>query len=421
MSTSSSSQSEPSRAELTSLTVSARAAEKLRRGGIFVKRDEVLGASPRGDVVRLRDERGRELGSATWAAHGPIAARLFDRGDCDLSTEILAQRIAAAESRRLALYKDLTPARDAFRLVHGEADLLPGLFIDRYADAAVLQTTTAAMDARKSLVAKLLIDSGRAQRVIVRDDGSGRDLEELPRVREVLLDQNGAGARVRFHDAGSLMEADLLTDRKTGSFLDQQENHAAVADYAARMFERGKARALDCFTYHGGFALALARAGLSVMACDEDPEAVARARHNATQNAVRVDFRVDNAFDLLRRLESTGARFEVVVIDPPALAKRGRGRSGLEKKNADSAWERAYKELNLRALRLLSPGGLLCTCSCSGRVSLNDFAGLVESAARDVGRTVQILERRGAGRDHPALIGWPESEYLKCWLLQILN
>ena len=403
---------------LPRLTVSARAAEKLRRGAFFVRRDEVVGAAPSSDVIHLCDERGRELGSALWAARGPIAARLFDRQGSTLSNDLLSARLQAAATRRSALYANSSPPRDAFRMVHGEADLLPGLFIDRYADAAVIQTTTAAMDARKTEIAAILNQTGIA-RVVCRDDGSARDLEELPRVRGVLSDPEHRGSRVRFHDAGSLMEADLLADRKTGSFLDQQENHAAVCDYAMRMFD-GKGRGLDCFTYHGGFALAMARAGLKVTACDEDPDAVGRAKNNAALNgksAAEVDFRVANAFDLLRLLESSGARFEAVVIDPPALAKRGRHG---DQKARDSAWERAYKELNLRAMRLVAPGGLLCSCSCSGRVSAAEFEAIVDSAARDAGRTVQVLERRGAGRDHPALLGWPESEYLKCWLLRVI-
>jgi 23S rRNA (cytosine1962-C5)-methyltransferase len=413
------------------LLVSTRAAEQLRRGAIFVRRDDVH-KPPSGDddIVALYDERGRALGSALWAARGPIAARLFDRGLRDFDAALLRERLDAAAARRAVLYQSAghgaghDAGRDAFRLLHGEADLLPGLFIDRYADAAVVQTTTAAMDARKAEVARILTERGDITRVICRDDGSARDLEELPRQSGVLIDRLGRGTRVQFHDAGSRMEADLLTDRKTGSFLDQQENHAAVGEYAARLFRdgpaRGKTTALDCFTYHGGFALALGRAGLKVTACDEAPEAILRARHNATLNgaaAAGVEFVVANAFDLLRQLESRGARFDVVVIDPPALAKRGRNRAAGIK---DNAWERAYKELNLRAARLVATGGLLCTCSCSGRVSAADFESIVDAAARDAGRTLQVLERRGAGRDHPALLGWPESEYLKCWLLRVV-
>lgn len=404
--------------------LSARSAERLRRGALHVARTEIVrGPTDSSDVVELRDERGRTLGSGLWAAEGSLAVRLWDREGRGLDPELLSARIAAADARRRQLFSGAGSgsARDAYRVVHGEADLLPGLFVDRYADAAVIQTVTAAMDRRKPQLAALLAQVLGVSLVVCRDDGSGRDLESLPRTRGVLLGPERESVPVRFHDAGSLMEADLLHDRKTGSFLDQQENHAAVADYAGRFFGGAPgAKALDCFTYHGGFALALARAGLSVMACDEDPDAIARARKNATLGGGKVDFRVANAFDLLRMLESSGARFSAVVIDPPALAKRGRAAGGGGRPD-DSAWERAYKELNLRAMRLLAPGGLLCTCSCSGRVSDGDFGAIVEAAARDVGRPMQLIEKRGAGRDHPVLVGMPESGYLKCWLLRAVD
>lgn len=451
------------------VVVSARAALRVRQGYPLVARLEV--ATPpaeAAEVVWLVERRGaREqlLGSALWCPRGPIAARVLSREAVALDRELLRQRIAAADARRQALFAGARPARNAYRVVHGEADLLPGLFVDRYADAAVLQTATAAMDAHEATIAEVLVETLGVTTVVCRDDGSARDLEELPRKKGILraaVPAKGAragdsaaagtlsaatssrGARpggpaaggspaaassltaggslaaasslmVRFDDAGSPMEADLLADRKTGSFLDQQENHACAADYARRLHPGG--RALDAFCYHGGFALSLARAGLGVLACDEDPQAIGRARHNARLGAVQVDFEVHNAFDLLRSLEAAGRRFEVVVLDPPALAKRGvKGPGG-----PSGAAMRAYKELNLRALRLLAPGGLLVSCSCSGRVSAADFGAMLDDAARDVGRPLQILERRGAGRDHPGLCCMPESEYLKCWLLRAVD
>lgn len=419
------------------VVVSQRAALRVRQGYPLVARTEI--ATPpaaAAEVVWLVERRGtREqlLGSALWCPRGPIAARVLSREAVVLDRELLRQRIAAADARRKALFDGAQPARNAYRVVHGEADLLPGLFVDRYADAAVLQTATAAMDAHEAVIAEVLVETLGVTTVVCRDDGSARDLEELPRKKGILRagppakgaragGAADAGSRtaagslmVRFDDAGSPMEADLLADRKTGSFLDQQENHACAADYARRLHPGG--RALDAFCYHGGFALALARAGLQVLACDEDPQAIGRARHNARIGAVRVDFEVHNAFDLLRSLEAAGRRFEVVVLDPPALAKRGvKGPGG-----PSGAAMRAYKELNLRALRLLAPGGLLVSCSCSGRVSAADFGAMLDDAARDVGRPLQILERRGAGRDHPGLCCMPESEYLKCWLLRAVD
>jgi 23S rRNA (cytosine1962-C5)-methyltransferase len=413
------------------VVVSARAALRVRQGHPLVARLEVTTPPVEpAEVVWLVERRGaREqlLASALWCPRGPIAARVLAREPVALDRALLRQRIAAADARRQALFAGAQPPRSAYRVVHGEADLLPGLFVDRYGDAAVLQTATAAMDAHEAEIAEVLAETLGVTTVVCRDDGSARDLEELPRKKGIL--RGGAAARgtragqggaagslmVRFEDAGSPMVADLLADRKTGSFLDQQENHACAAEYARRLHPGGSA--LDAFCYHGGFALALARAGLSVLACDEDPQAIGRARHNAQLGAVQVDFRVANAFDLLRSLEAGGRRFDVVVLDPPALAKRGvKGPGG-----PSGAAMRAYKELNLRALRLLGPGGLLVSCSCSGRVSAADFGGMLDDAARDVGRPLQILERRGAGRDHPGLCGMAESEYLKCWLLRAVD
>ena len=290
-------------------------------------------------------------------------------------------------------------------MVHGEADLLPGLFIDRYADVAVIQTGCAAMDARKPLIADVVKRLLGVRLVACRDDGSAREFEALPRTRGI-LDGHGS-TTVGFHDAGSAMEADVLVDGKTGSFLDQQENHARAA-----LCARPGMRALDAFSYHGGFALALGRAGAEVTALDENPAAVERLRANARRNGIEIDARADNAFDLLRAFEADRRRFDLVVIDPPAFAKR---------RSALPAAERAYKELNLRALRLLVDGGILVTCSCSGKMTPERFGQVVVEAARDAGRPVQLLERRGAGRDHPTLVGVPETEYLKCWIARVLG
>lgn len=405
---------------LPSLVLTARGAVRVRQAQPLVYRVDAVGTpSTPGDVVHLSDPRGGFLGTALYCARGPVVARVLSREAVTLDRALLTARIAAAAARRRALYEGLLPARDAYRVVHGEADLLPGLILDRYGDAVVVQVNTAALDAREADVLAAVQAALSPRLVVVRNDGSARDLEELPRHKSVhpLDGRAEADTRVRFHDAGTELEADLYADRKTGSFLDQQENHALAAEYARRVCPGG--RALDTFSYHGGFALALARAGLRVLACDEDPAAVARARENARRSDLPVDFRAVNAFDLLRALEADRRRFEVVVLDPPALAKRGHGQGHSAAAHAGAL--RAYKELNLRALRLLEPGGLLVTCSCSGRVGPAEFGAMLDEAARDVGRSVQILERRGAGRDHPTLLGMPESEYLKCWVLQVID
>jgi 23S rRNA (cytosine1962-C5)-methyltransferase len=307
--------------------------------------------------------------------------------------------VALAWRQRLAL------DRDALRLLHGEADGLPGLFVDRYADAAVMQTTSVAMDAARPALAEFLKKRLGVRIVVARDDGSARDFEGLSRVREVAA---GEGATEVVYRLGeNRLQADLLTDSKTGGFLDQADNHAVVAALAAP-----GARCLDAFTYHGGFALALARRQGAVLATDEDAQAVARAKANAARNHLsNLEVRQANAFDLLRSLEADKQHFDVVVLDPPALAKRQAG---------DHAAFRAYQEMILRGLRLTKPGGLAVPCSCSGRVSRAQFDELVSAAAAQSGQSLQILERRGAGRDHPELAGVPETGHLKCWILRVL-
>jgi 23S rRNA (cytosine1962-C5)-methyltransferase len=387
-----------------SAVVSASAAARLRAGYPWVWATDVVRAAPAdaGDVATVTDERGRLLGTALVAAGGPIALRLFARVEAAFDGALIEARLRAALARRAALF----PTADAFRWVHAEADLLPGLVIDRYADVAVIQTTTRATNARRDEIAAIVARLLPARLVVARDDGSARDFEGLPRDARVLI---GSGStEVAYHDAGNRYVVDVMTDGKTGGFLDQAENHARVATYA-----RGEA--LDAFTYHGGFALAMARGGAtSVLALDESAQAVARARANAKENALDNIVRVEqaDAFDALRRLEGEGRQFDTIVVDPPALAKRRGG----SLKDA----ERAYGELALRAIRLARDGATVVVCSCSGRITPSLFGEIIEGAARAAGRPVQLLERTGAGRDHPPLVGVPETEYLKCWWLRVL-
>jgi len=384
------------------VTVSARGAARLRGGHPWVYAEDVARQDARGDVVRVVDGRGATLGTALWAPGARLPLRLFARDEVTLDAALVEKRVRAADELR----RRMMPGADAYRVVHAEADGLPGLVVDRYADVCVLQTTARAMDAREAEIADVVARVCDARLVVARDDSSARDFEGLPRRRGVV---RGEGTtRVQYHDAGSVFEVDVLADGKTGGFLDQAENHARAATYVP-----AGAEALDAFTYHGGFALALARGGAaSVLALDEAAPAAERARENAARNGLsQVKVEQANAFDRLRALEGEGRSFDVVVIDPPALAKR---------KSAFGAADRAYKELNLRALRLTRPGGIVVTCSCSGKLSPEGFGAIVAEAARDAGKTVQLIERRGAGRDHPPLLGVLETEYLKCWILRVL-
>jgi 23S rRNA (cytosine1962-C5)-methyltransferase len=392
--------------------VNARGRARIAAGHPWVFRQDVV-RGPDGDagsggpaVVLVTDERKRPLAVATWAAQARLALRVIDRAVDRVPDlmEVVEARFAAALARRQALQLD----RDAYRALHGESDGLPGLFVDVYADAAVVQTTSVAMDAARAGIVELVRARLGSRLVVVRDDGSAREFEGLPRWKGIAA--GGGSGTVVYRLGPNRLEADLLTDSKTGGFLDQADNHALVAAAAP-----AGARCLDAFTYHGGFALALARRGGAVLASDEDAQAVARATANAARNQLpNLQVRQANAFDLLRALEGEGARFDVVVLDPPAFAKR----RGASHRPADAA-DRAYKEVILRGLRLAAPEGLVVACSCSGGVSRAHFDQLVADAAADSGRLVQVLARHGAGRDHPERAGVPETGHLKVWLLRV--
>ncbi|HEY5283404.1 MAG TPA: methyltransferase domain-containing protein [Polyangia bacterium] len=395
---------------IPTVKIAARGRARVASGQPWIYRQDVI-AGPEKDartggpaLVQVTDDRNRPLALATWASESPVALRILDRRpspDLPDLLQIIEARLERAVGRRANLALD----RDAFRVVHGESDALPGLIVDVYAGAAVMQTTSVAMNAHRANIAELVERMVGKSLVIARDDGSARDFEGLPRVREIL---RGTGSTtVEYRLGPNRLVADLLTDSKTGGFLDQADNHALVAALAPP-----GARCLDAFTYHGGFALALARKGGPVLATDEDAQAVARASANATRNGLaNLTVEKANAFDLLRSLEAAGRKFDVVVLDPPALAKRNSG---------DNAAERAYRELILRGLRITEPEGLVVACSCSGRISREHFDTIVAEAAADSGRSVQVLARMGAGRDHPELVGVPETGHLKCWVLRVL-
>jgi 23S rRNA (cytosine1962-C5)-methyltransferase len=265
-----------------------------------------------------------------------------------------------------------------------------------------MQCLSEGMDVRKESIARALTQLTGARVVVARDDGSGRDFEKLAREKRVLA---GSDPEVRYHEGPNVFRVDLLADSKTGSFLDQVDNHLRVAELAS-------GDALDTFSYHGGFALSLSRSCRTVLAIEQDEGAATRAAENAAANGrTNVTVQHANAFDVLKAFDIEGRRFDTVVLDPPGLLKR---------KEGPGSALRAYHELNLRALRLLLPEGLLVTCSCSGKQSREDFEQMLLDAAVDAKRQVQVLERRGAGVDHPALFGLHETEYLKCYCLRVV-
>lgn len=389
---------------LPTARVSPKGAKILRRGNPWLYRTELLEppkVDTQGAVVSVVDQQGNPIGQAFYAQRSPLALRLLTRrppAEEPVDEAFFRRRLEAALARRAPLKH-----RDGLRLVHGEADLLPGFFVDRYGAGLTVQTLSEGMDARKELLARMLVERTGATHVVCRDDASGRDFEGLQ--REVKLLHGSGEARFTYHEGENRFEVDLLGDMKTGAFLDQVDNHLRAGELA-----RGEA--LDLFSYHGGFALALSRSCDTVLAVEQDPKAAERIRENAARNGrSHVTVEHGNAFDVLRRFADSGRRFDTVVLDPPGLAKR---REGL------ATALRAYHELNLRAFKCLKPEGLLVTCSCSGKLGREAFEEMVASAAEDARRPVQILERRGAGLDHPVLAGLPETEYLKALYVRAL-
>src|SRR5438067_7794978 len=380
------------------VTVTQKGAARARAGHPWIFRADVADAPDgliSGAEVRLADARGNFIARGFWRLKSPIGLRVLPRQDSALDEELLASRLRRAYERRRALF----PGADAFRLAHGEADLLPGYFVDLYGDVAAVQHLSEWAEARREQLARIVVELTGARAVVARDDGSAREFERLTRRAEPLF---GTGFRVRYHEGEIALEVDLLADHKTGGYLDQRENHLRAGELAW-------GEALDAFCYHGGFALQLARRARHVLAIDQDAGAVARTRENAQRNGLaNLDVRAANAVEQLRALDQEGRKFDTVVLDPPAFAKRREGLQGAL---------RAYREINYRAVRLLAPGGLLVTCSCSGRVTSELFGEVVAWASQEAKRPLQLLERRGASRDHPPLLGVPETEYLKAWFV----
>jgi 23S rRNA (cytosine1962-C5)-methyltransferase len=380
--------------------LSRKGVDRLQRGHPWVFRSDVE-KTPRaasGDAVALVDGRGRFQGKAFWSERSQISIRLLTREEEPIDEDFFARRIASAAGLRRRAYGEET----LWRAVHGESDLLPGLVADRYGDVAVIQTLVPGTDRRKELLAALLAKELGLRAVLERNDVRVRELEGLAQVKGVLLGQDPGPVEV--NEGRVHLRLDLLTGQKTGTFLDQRENHLRAGEYA-------RGRALDCFAYAGGFALQMAARADEVVAVEMQPQAAALLRENAALNgAGNVRVEEQNAFDFLRDEAEKGRTWDTIVLDPPAFAK---GKASID------AAKRGYKEVNLRALQSLRPGGILVTASCSFHVSAEAFEEVVLDAARDAGRAVQVLERRGAGRDHPERLGMPESRYLKCLMLRV--
>ena len=380
--------------------VSKRGESRVRSGHPWIFKSDVAraaGVAP-GSVVRVLGPTGRPLGFAFFSAQSEITLRMIERGDT-LSPTFVRDRLLAARAWREAI----APGVEALRLVHGEGDGLPSLIVDRYGEYLVVQTLSQATDTRKAEIVAALVEIFNPRGILERNDPRVRAHEGLASQVGVLHGE--VPETVTVSENGVRLEADLWLGQKTGLFLDQRENHAMAREYAG-------GRVLDGFTYNGGFGLAVAAKADEVLAVDVSTEAVARVQRNATLNGVtNVTAREANVFDLLHELDGRGERFDTVILDPPAFAK---SKSAVEKAR------RGYKEINLRALKLLRPGGCLITCSCSYHVHEGDLEGILADAAADAGATVSVVEKRRQARDHPILLGVPETYYLKCFVLRKL-
>ena len=386
---------------MNEVRVNRKAAGRVASGHPWIFSSDILdtGGAAAGAAVKVLDPAGRALGSAHFSASSQIALRLLSRRVEEIGPEFFANRLAAAERHR----QRVVTGTDAYRVVHGEGDLLPALVVDRYADCLVLQTLNQGMDRASKWIVAGLVELFSPRGIVMRNDAPVRAKESLPLESSVVHGEVPETVEVRMN--GLRLRADLLRGQKTGIFLDQRENYTAAARYS-----RGKA--LDCFTSTGGFALHLAAACESVEAVDSSASALAAAAQNAALNGIsNIEFREADVFDLLASYSSARRQFSTVILDPPAFAKSRRSLEGAV---------RGYKEINLRALRLLGPGGILVTCSCSHHLSEAAMLGLVAEASLDAGRELRVLERRTQSQDHPILLTVPETHYLKCLILEVL-
>jgi 23S rRNA (cytosine1962-C5)-methyltransferase len=396
----------PAQSSLPKIKVSPRGAARLKAGHVWVYRSDILssdGVAP-GSLVTVTDQRGKPLGTALYSSSSQIAIRLISSAPVSDFPALLRQRIATALAYREQVVRDT----NAYRVVFSEADFLPGIIVDRYNDILSIQILTQAMDTdpvRQTLISELTERLHPAS-IVERVDPRVRELENLPPRESGLLQGDKHSNVVTMN--GIQFHHDALAGQKTGAFLDQRENYAAAAAYA-------HGDALDVFCYQGGFALHFAPRCASVTAVDSSRPALEVADQNAALNRrdlkqantgqPEIEWIEANAFDLLKDYAASNHRCDTIVLDPPAFAKG--------KRDLDAAL-RGYKELNLRALKMLRPGGVLVTCSCSYHISPLNFLEMLASAALDAHRSLRLIELRGQAKDHPILLGVPETAYLKC-------
>lgn len=383
-----------------SVVISPRGVERIRAGHLWVYRSDVREAKAQpGAIVRVMDERARFHGHAFYSDKSQISIRVLTREDAGVGRDFFADRLRrAAEYRKLVVENS-----EAWRLVYSEADLLPSIIIDRYGDYLVIQTLSQGAERVKPLLVELLAELFAPKGILERNDPRVRLLEGLDQRVGVLYGEIPQEIVVK--ENGISFVCDLAKGQKTGSFLDQRENHAAARRYAS-------GNVLDCFSYHGGFALTIADKCEHVESVEMAPAAIEIAQRNQKLNCVsNVTFREGNTFDLLKEHYEVDRRFQMVILDPPAFAKN---------RESVPAAQRGYKEINYRAMKLLEPGGYLLTCSCSYHITEPLFLQILAEAATDAKRNIVVCERRTQAQDHPILLTMPETHYLKCLIVKAL-
>ena len=387
---------------MAQVRISNRGAKRIRNGHLWVYRSDVRDATDveGGAIVRAVDEAGNLVGQAFYSDASEIALRFLTTRNETIDREWWISRLRRCRERRAAISQET----NAYRLVYSEGDLLSSLIVDVYDNVFVIQTLSQGAEQIKALLVELIVQEFKPRAVVERNDARIRELEGLDLHSSVLFGE--APEEIEINQHGVRVIVSPLSGQKTGAFLDQRENYLA-----AKRFAHGKA--LDCFTFNGGFALHIASECANVIGIDISSDAIKAARHNAELNGARnVDFRAANVFDALREFESADERFDTIILDPPAFAKnRATVNSG----------SRGYKEINLRALKLLNPGGVLVTCSCSYHISEQLFLEIIADATLDARRRVQLIEKRGQAGDHPVLLGVPETHYLKCVMARVIE
>ncbi|MGA9885041.1 MAG: class I SAM-dependent rRNA methyltransferase [Candidatus Acidiferrales bacterium] len=383
-----------------SVVISPRGVERIRAGHLWVYRSDVREAQAEpGAIVRVTDERSRFHGWAFYSDKSQISIRVLTREDVPVRRQFFAERLRHAAEYR----KRVVENSDAFRLVYSEADLLPSIIVDRYGDYFVVQTLSQGAERVKSLLVELLVELFAPKGILERNDPRVRMLEGLEQQVSVLHGE--VPPEIVVKENGVSFVCDLAKGQKTGSFLDQRENH-----FVARHYASGKV--LDCFSYHGGFALTISDKCEHVESVEMAPAAIEIAKRNQQLNsATNVTFREGNTFDLLKEHYEVGSRFQMVILDPPAFAKN---------RDSVAAAQRGYKEINYRAMKLLEPGGYLLTCSCSYHITEPLFLQILAEAAVDARRNIVVCERRTQAQDHPILLTMPETHYLKCMIVKAL-